>query len=317
MAKSALGRGLDALLADTEDSFDARHADSAAASVMARLPEGITQDKDGVLFAPVEKLIPNPHQPRREFEQTSLEELSDSIREHGLIQPITVEDAGGGSFIIIAGERRTRAAKLAGLAVVPVQLKKYTDNKKLEVALIENIQREDLNPLEEARAYSELMMLNNISQEEAAKRVGKKRSTVANALRLLRLPGTMQKAVSDGSLSAGHARALLSVADTGAREALFARIIAEGISVREAEAAAQKLNDSGVIGGEKPHGGTHTAPPKEGARDADLTAIEQTLINKLGTKVSIKGGFDKGALLIEYFSRDDLDRVYEIITGGR
>jgi ParB family chromosome partitioning protein len=314
VAKNALGRGLDALLADNEDSFAAHKTDSAA----ARLPGGITQGEDGVLFAPIEKLIPNPHQPRREFEQASLDELADSIREHGVIQPVTIEDAGDGGFIIIAGERRTRAAKLAGLATVPVHLKKYADSKKLEIALIENIQRQDLNPLEEARAYSDLMMLNNISQEEAARRVGKKRSTVANALRLLRLPEAMQKALADGSLSAGHARALLSVSDTRARQALFERITAEGISVRETEQAAQKANDGRGLGLEAPRiDDKPQDTPKKDARDADLIAVEQKLINALGTKVSIKGGFDKGTLLIEYFSRDDLDRVYEIITGEK
>jgi ParB family chromosome partitioning protein len=315
VAKNALGRGLDALLADAEDSPAARQADSSAAP---RLPQGITQNKDGVFFAPIEKLIPNPHQPRREFDQASLDELADSIRQHGVIQAVTIEAAEDGNFIIIAGERRTRAAKLAGLAAIPIQLKKYTDNKKLEIALIENIQREDLNPLEEARAYSELMLLNNISQEETAKRVGKKRSTVANALRLLRLPDNMQKALADGSLSAGHARALLSIAITEAREALFEKIILEGITVREAEAAAQKISEGGISGSQNSLSGEkQKAVPKEDARDADLIAIEQKLINTLGTKVSIKGDFDKGALLVEYFSRDDLDRVYEIITGGR
>jgi ParB family chromosome partitioning protein len=309
VAKAVLGRGLDALLGDADESFSASFADTQRDA--PRLPEGITRGDDGVLFADIAKLLPNPRQPRREFESETLAELADSIREHGVIQAVTIEETTDGNFYIITGERRCRAAKLAGLSRVPVQLKKYSDSKKLEVALIENIQREDLNPLEEARAYEELMRLNNLSQDETAKRVGKKRSTVANALRLLRLNGEMQSAVLDGSLSAGHARAVLSVNDEADRRALFERIRAEEMSVRQAEKAAQTLNGETPAEARKERRENVKPQP---ARNPDLAFVEQKFIDALGTKVSIKGGIDKGAILIEYFSREDLDRLYDIIT---
>ncbi|GMO45838.1 MAG: ParB/RepB/Spo0J family partition protein [Treponemataceae bacterium] len=309
MAKAVLGRGLDALLGDADESFSASLADAQGDA--PRLPAGITRGNDGVLFAEIEKLLPNPYQPRREFEGETLAELADSIRKHGVIQPVTIEEATDGNFYIIAGERRCRAAKLAGLSHIPAQVKKYSDSKKLEIALIENIQREDLNPLEEARAYEELMRLNNLNQDETAKRVGKKRSTVANALRLLRLSGDMQAAVADGSLSAGHARAVLSVGDETGRRALYEKIIAEGMSVRQAEKAAQSLNGETTDDTRKER---RENGKSNISRNPDLIFVEQKFIDALGTKVSIKGGIDKGTILVEYFSREDLDRLYEIIT---
>jgi ParB family chromosome partitioning protein len=311
VAKNALGRGLDALLEDAGAPFSVSFAD--VQEKKEQLPQGIVRGEDGVLLAPIEKLLPNPHQPRRTFEEDSLAELVDSIREHGVIEPIIVEEAGGGDFYIIAGERRARAAKQAGLATIPVaRLKKYSDTQKLEIALIENIQREDLNPLDEARAYADLMQLNNLSQEETAQRVGKKRSTVANALRLLRLPSDMQDAVRDNRISAGHARALLSINDLSAQRVLFEKILAEGLSVRQAEKSAQLLNDDDS---DETRDEGRKSKKSAPARDPDLVSIEQKFIDALGTKVSIKGGFDKGAIQIEYFSRDDLDRLYEIIAG--
>jgi ParB family chromosome partitioning protein len=310
VAKNALGRGLDALLEDADSSFSASLADNQGKE--DRLPVGIVRGEDGAFLAPIEKLLPNPHQPRRTFEDESLAELADSIREYGVIQPIIIEEAGGGDFFIIAGERRTRAAKLAGLETIPARIKQYSDTKKLEIALIENIQREDLNPLEEARAYADLMQLNNLSQEETAQRVGKKRSTVANALRLLRLPPGMQTAVRDGQVSAGHARAILSINDPSAQRILFEKILAEGLSVREAEKSAQLLNGDDS---EEPRDEERKSKKPAAARDPDLVSVEQKFIDALGTKVNIKGGFDKGTLQIDYFSRADLDRLYEIIAG--
>ena len=172
MAKPRLGRGLDALLADNGTShFSSTEVTSEEGFSGANrrdLPEGIHLEEDGSLSLDISRLIPNPHQPRVEFEEEALTELSQSIKEHGVIQPVTIEDAGDGQFYIIAGERRTRAAKLAGLTKIPVQLKKYSEEKKLEVALIENIQREDLNPIEEALAYNKLMEMGQLSQEELA-----------------------------------------------------------------------------------------------------------------------------------------------------
>jgi ParB family chromosome partitioning protein len=327
VAKNALGRGLDALLGDAEESsgaggYGASFGSVAGGAALPELPAGIERGEDGVLLAPVDRLVPNPHQMRREFEPEALEELADSIRENGLIQPITIEDAQNGSFFIIAGERRTRAAKLAGLTKIPVLLKKFSDRQKLEIALIENIQREDLNPLEEAQAYAQLMELSGLNQEDVAKRVGKKRSTIANAVRLLRLPDDMRQALIAGSLSAGHARALLSVTGGEAQRGLFERVIADGLSVREAEQYAQILNAGGSLallggtssGAKKSGLRIKNAPPEESSRDPDLTFIEQKFIDVLGTKVDINGDFDKGSIQIDYFSRDDLDRLYEIIA---
>ncbi len=316
--KSALGRGLDALIDETASlspsnlseisNPSAALATEAAASPAANLPEGITQEADGSLSLEVGRLVPNPLQPRKEFNEESLQELADSIREHGVIQPVTVEDAGNGQFYIIAGERRTRAARLAGLERIPVQLKKYSDQRKLEVALIENIQRSDLNPVEEAMAYQKLMEMSQLSQEELAQRVGKNRSTVANALRLLKLPQDMQSALESGAITSGHARALLSVNDAADQRILFGRITGSGLSVREAEQQAAELNGGGRIKA------AEKKVTAEAKKDPDLAALEQQYIEVFGTKVSIKGSLDKGSIIIEYFSRDDLDRLHTIIT---
>lgn len=322
MAKGGLGKGLDALLpqAQSEAGFSpAAVAKSALSEKRAGQPESASALKGSSrtaesgtpagngtdIFVPVDLLQPNPHQPRREFDEEALKELAESIKEHGIIQPVLVEKAEGDSYYIIAGERRTRAARIAGLTEIPVRIQKFSDTKKLEVALIENIQREDLNPLEEAKAYYKLMELGNLNQEETARRVGKNRSTVANALRLLKLPENMQKALSAGTLSAGHARAILSVNDSTSRTKLFNRIIDDGISVREAEELAAEMNKGKISLSKK------TVKPAD-KRDADYIFLEQNLIEKLGTKVSLKGNFERGSITIDYFSREDLDRLYNI-----
>jgi ParB family chromosome partitioning protein len=285
--KNRLGKGLGALLPD----------DDAPLSVAGKGEE---------IRLPLDKLRANPGQPRRNFDQGALEELAASIKEHGIIQPIIAEDAGDGTYIIIAGERRTRAARLAGLWEVPALLRSYSDEKRLEVALIENIQRADLNPIEEASAYKKLMELTGLSQDEAAVRVGKNRATVANALRLLKLPKEMQEAMEQGKLSSGHGRAILSVQEEAAREELFREILAKGLSVRQAEARAALLND----GKKASPGGDKDARP---GRDPELAVMEQRFIDRLGTKVSIQGDIEKGAIHIEYYSMDDLDRLLGLL----
>ena len=317
--KPALGKGIGALidespglssLGNISDLNNPVQQSGAPASPQptANLPEGIAVEEDGSLSLEVDRLMPNPHQPRKEFKEEALQELADSIREHGIIQPVTVEDAGNGTFYIIAGERRTRAARLVGLTRIPVQLKKYSEQRKLEVALIENIQRSDLNPIEEALAYQKLMEMSQLNQEELAQRVGKNRSTVANALRLLRLPEDMQSALETGAITSGHARALLSVNDSSDQRILFGRITGSGLSVREAEQQAAELNGGGRIKAAEKKSAT------EAQKDPDLAALEQQYIEVFGTKVSIKGNLDKGSIIIEYFSRDDLDRLHTIIT---
>lgn len=300
MAKQfGLGKGVDALFSSMEDEEETnlveKNSDSGA-------PAGTP------LMVDVSKLKPNPFQPRTEFDDAALEELAESIRIHGVIQPILAEDAGDGSYYIIAGERRTRAAQKAGLTQVPVVFNTFSDEKKLEVALIENIQRENLNPIEEARAYQRLMQLSNISQEEAAQRVGKNRSTVANALRLLKLPEDMLNAVAAGTISAGHARALLSVTNSADQRILFARMMGTNMSVREAEQYAAELNGTAKPAAAKP-------PKKEAKpKDPDISFVEQQFLIALGTKVSLKGTLERGTIQIEYFSREDLDRLYDIFV---
>lgn len=272
-----------------------------------RLPDGINVDENGQLWLNVDLLKPNPHQPRKDFEEESLNELADSIREHGILQAVTVEDAQDGSFYIIAGERRTRAARIAGLSEIPVQLRKYSDQKKLEIALIENIQREDLNPIEEAEAYYQLMEISGLSQEQVAARVGKNRSTVANAVRLLKLPEDMRASLIQGRITAGHARALLAVKDNADMRILFAKIIGSGMNVRDAEEMARSFNEGSGNGIKKPK------EPKN--KDPNVTELEQRFIEKLGTKAQIKGTMERGSLEIQFFSKDDLNRIYYLICG--
>jgi ParB family chromosome partitioning protein len=262
----------------------------------------------GETLIPLEKLRVNPDQPRRHFDKAALEELADSIREHGIIQPLIVDNAGDGTWTLIAGERRSRAARMAGLTQVPVIVRNYSDEKRLEVALIENVQRADLNPIEEAAAYKRLMDLTGRSQDETAARVGKNRSTVANALRILKLPLPMQESLEREELSPGHGRALLSVTDREGRERLFREILDRGLSVREAEKRAAVLNSG-------PRSGQGEKPPLTSAlkREPELAAMEQRFIEALGTKVSIQGDLHKGSIRIEYYSMDDLDRLYGLL----
>ena len=317
--KLGLGRGMDALMGEaehqaqneSEPSVDqiqsAPKASLKRSAKSANIPDAIETDENGTLWVDPNLLKPNPHQPRQVFDEAELKELSDSIVEHGIVQPIIIEDAGDGTFYIIAGERRTRAAKIVGLKKVPVQLRKFSDEKKLEVALIENVQRSNLNPIEEAQAYYEIMKVGGLNQDEVAQKVGKGRPTVANALRLLKLPEDMQNSLIVGQITSGHARALLSVENPADQRVLFGKIIASNLSVRQAEAQAASLNDGGRA--------SKSSAKKDGARvrDPDIISIEQKFMETLGTKVSLNGGLEKGQLVIDYFSRADLDRLYQAI----
>lgn len=311
MAKTGgigLGRGLDALMGSVPDVSNEirRTVHGDAGGISANLPAGVTMDENGSLWVETALLKPNPHQPRSEFDAKSLDELADSIREHGILEPIVIEQADEG-FYIIMGERRTRAAKIAGLEKVPVRLGKYDEQKRLELALIENIQRADLNPIEEALAYYNLMQMSDLSQDEVAKRVGKKRPTVANALRLLKLPEDMQKSLIDLQITAGHARALLSVNNPADQRILFGKIVGSVLSVREAEALAADYNNGGRASGKK-------VKKINIRKDPDIAEIEQKFIEIFGTKVILKGNIDKGTIQIDYFSRQDLDRLYNVIA---
>ena len=310
--KFGLGAGLEALMGDaaSEEKSSSNQSNHNEQSVhyenTIQFPAGIEQDKNGRLWVNPNLLKPNPHQPRLEFDEEKLKELSDSIAEKGILQPITIEDAKDGTFYIISGERRTRASILAGLQKVPVQLESYNEQEKLEVALIENIQRADLNPVEEAIAYYKLMELGGLKQEEVAKKVGKNRATVANSLRLLKLPEDIQKALVQGQITAGHARALLMVKDKMNMQILFGKIVGQGLSVHQTEEMAQEINSPKIKESPK--------PKNSPARDPDLIDAETKFIEKLGTKVQIKGSYEKGSIEISYYNKDDFNRLFDFLT---
>jgi len=314
MAKRiGLGRGLDALL-DNNDGSSPAADETTAAPPSASVNTTIKNKANNIEQLPTDKLIPNTGQPRKNFDETELKELADSIKTYGIIQPIIAANAGDGTYIIIAGERRTRAARLAGLDTVPVIIRDYTDQKRLEVSLIENIQRTDLNPIEEAAAYKNLMDFSNLSQDELAMRMGKNRSTVANALRLLKLPIQIQKSVEEGKVSSGHARALLSVNDAKARDKLYTDLLAGDVSVREAEKRAAAINaddNTSEAAGKGKASGGKTGKGKK--RPPEIDAMEEKFRNRFGTKVEIDGDMNKGKISIEYYSMEDLERIYEIL----
>jgi ParB family chromosome partitioning protein len=287
MSKRALGKGIGALLGEEEKGEVVPVSEVALSA-----------------------LRPGADQPRRDFDESTLKELAESIREKGILQPILAEPDVDGFYTIIAGERRVRAAKLAGLQTVPVMARRWTAQEKLEIALIENVQREDLTPVEEALAYRRLMDIAELSQEQIAARVGKDRSTVANTLRLLKLPDDAREALSRGLISAGHARALLALVNTGDQRVLLRRIVENGISVREAEDVAASFN-KGKKGKSRTSRDSGASPAR---KEPEIRELEQRLIEKLGTKVEVRGTGKKGRIEITYFSSDDLERILQILA---
>jgi ParB family chromosome partitioning protein len=256
---------------------------------------------------PVARVKPNPFQPRRQFRDDALEELAQSIRVNGIIQPISVRKIGD-EYQIIAGERRWRAAQLAGLTAVPVVVQEIADDKLLEIALIENIQREDLNPIELAEAFERMVTELGLSHEEIGRRTGKDRVTVTNTIRLLQLQPEVQQIVASGKLSAGHARALIAIKDPDKQKNIAYSVIAEGWTVRQIEKAVKDVVRGGADKPDKP-----PAPPVDPNVRAAIDEMQRTL----GTRVRI---FEKkrgqGHIEIEYYSPDDLDRIYGMITGS-
>ena len=287
MSKKALGKGLDALI---------QPEDSAARS------------QDGVAEVELDLIDSTDDQPRKKFSEDTLIELAASIRENGIIQPIIVEK-NKNRYRIVAGERRYRAAKLAGLDSIPAIIRDYTAADRLQVALIENIQRENLNPMEEAGAYDTLLKQLKLKQEELAERIGKSRSTIANTLRLLKLPSSMQEALAVGTITPGHARAILAVINPADREGLFAKIVDGDLSVREAEELSEKLNTGTSKAKEK----TENPAAK---KNPEMRDIEQRLLESLGTKVRLKGSISSGKIEVSYFTQDDLERLLDLFTGG-
>lgn len=278
-ANRGLGRGLGALLGDA--ALQTESADS--------------------LYLPISQVESCAGQPRKHFDDAALADLADSIREHGIIQPLTVRKLASGYYQIIAGERRWRAARLAGLTQVPAIVIEADDRKAMELALIENLQRSDLNPIEEALGYQELMGTYEMTQEQAAARVGKSRPAVANALRLLSLSPAVLELVKDGSLSAGHARALLPVKDEAQQLSIAQKVMALGLSVRQTEALCKKLTKQ-------------AQPVKEQPPQVDyLAECEKELTAGLGRKVRIVSGKRKGRIELEYYGQDDLQQLYDAL----
>ena len=291
--KRGLGKGLDAMIPIPESSAP----DRAAA--------GKSDDKGAETIVRITQIEPNREQPRKNFDEDALQELSDSIKQFGLLQPILVQDRKT-YYEIIAGERRWRAAKLAGLKEVPVIIRDYTDQEIVEISLIENIQREDLNPIEEAQAYKRLLTEFNLKQDEVAERVSKSRTAVTNSMRLLKLCDEVQQMIIDDMLSTGHARALISIEDPEQQYMIAQKIFDEKLSVRDVEKLVKNLN--------KPE-----KTKKESPDDNGLNIVYQDVAEKLkqslGTKVEISSkGNGSGKIEIEFYNHDDLDRIIDLLS---
>lgn len=284
--ESGLGRGLDALMGAPSSLLD-------------------SAESSGVTMLPIAKVEANAAQPRKQFNGEALDDLADSIATHGILQPITVRRLQSGYYQIISGERRWRAARQAGLTEVPVLVIEADDRKVMELSLIENLQREDLNPMEEAAGFHKLMQDFALTQEECAQRVGKSRPAVANALRLMALPESIQAMVEEGRISAGHARALLAVNDPEKQQALAEKIAEDDLSVRQTEQLVKKLNVPEV----------EPKPEKKDPLAVDYAAVAaKELGDKLGRRVKIVTGKRKGRLELEYYGVDDLNDLLEALA---
>lgn len=279
--QKGLGRGLGALLGDFQEE---------------------SVEKSPYQQLPIHKVEPNPHQPRQDFDEEELQNLADSITEHGVVQPLTVREVAGGYYQIIAGERRWRAARLAGLTQVPAVIIEADDKKTMELALIENLQRQDLNPVEEALGYQVLMDEYGMTQEETAKRVGKSRPTVANALRLMQLCPEVLEQVRSGALSAGHARAVLTLKDAQKQQQAAQKIVALGLSVRQAELLCKTMNKA------------PTATQQTITLAVDYVAeCEKSLSKRLGRGVKIINGKRKGKFELEFYGQEDLQVLLDAL----
>ena len=291
MSNKGLGRGLEALFGafDEDDSYDKITTNKTSKS------------NDGILNVEIEKVRPNPNQPRKNFDIDALNDLAASIKIHGIIQPIVVNKEENGQYLIIAGERRWRAANICGLKEIPVIVKNYTDKQVKEISIIENLQREDLNPIEAARAIKELMEEYGLTQETVAERIGKSRSNIANTLRLLSLYPDVIKLVESGKLTSGHARCLVVVEDQNDQIKIAQQAVSKNMSVRDLEKLIKN----------------YTNPSKKVAIKQEQSLELKDLINQMqktfATKVSAIGNDNKGRIYIDYYSRDDLDRIAELL----
>lgn len=277
-ARQALGKGLGALIPEKG------------------VPEG--EGKRPLQQCGIEEVQPNPFQPRKTFSDEQLQELVDSIREKGIIQPLLVRRRSDG-YELIAGERRWRAAQRAGLREIPILVKDVSDSEMLELSLVENIQRENLNPIEEAEAYKRLMEQFHLTQEEISKKVGKDRSTIANTVRLLRLPPEIKLSLAEGKITMGHARAFLSLEGVDKQRLLWKKLLSAGLSVRQTESLVKRLR-------------TRSSPPPRRSHP-EWSALIEELQRALGTKVRILGNRRRGKIEIDFFSPDELDRILELL----
>lgn len=280
--RKGLGRGLDALISSANT---------------------LENPRESVFEVKINEVEPNAGQPRKVFDQERLQALAESIKEHGVVQPIIVKQEGS-RYVIVAGERRWRASKLAGLKTIPVVVKDLSSRQVMEIALIENLQREDLNPIEEAEAYKKLMDDYNMTQEEVSKLVGKSRASIANSVRLLTLAKEIQDMLADGRLTSGHARTLVSVDDQKKQKELADLIINKGLNVREAEKlAAQEGKNPSV------------KKPRPKPEDFEMTHLVEDLRTIFGTKIDLHRRKDKGRIVIEYYSKDEFDRIIDMLLN--
>lgn len=292
--RSGLGKGLGSLIPTTE-----------------RL-----QDSDAILRElPISEIVANTYQPRSHFDEEALVSLSASIRSVGVLQPILVRELGEDSYELIAGERRWRAAKRAGLQTIPAIVRTAEDEGSLEQALVENLHREDLGALEEAAAYQQLIEEFKLTQDQVATRVGKSRSAVANTMRLLQLPTSIQRLVGEGQLSAGHARALLGTPDRAFQEKLAKAIVSEKLTVREVEDRVRE--HGGEVEPEAGSTATTGTKPSTQVRPAPLLELEEMLSDHLDTRVAVSMGQRKGRIVIDFSTLEDLERVYRVIVDGK
>ena len=301
--KKGLGKGLGALLSvyddEEEESVDVEETPvkiKAQSNIVGAENKSASGD---VVTLPIASVYPNPNQPRKNFDQNALKELADSIKIHGVIQPIIVNDDGNGKYMIIAGERRWRASQLANKNDIPVIIKKYTEKQIAEISLIENLQREDLNPIEAARAIKQLMDEYNFNQEEVSERIGKSRSAVANTLRLLNLYPDVIKMVENGELSQGHAKCLVVIDDSNTQIKFANQAKNNKLSVRDLERMVKEY--------------LNPKPKKVVVQSIELKDLVSEMSKTFATKVSVLGNDNKGRIYIDYYSKDDLDRIAELL----
>lgn len=289
--KRGLGRGLDSLFGEYEEEKPVEK------QVETKIEQVIVNEPKEIDIGLIDR---NPDQPRKIFDEDALKELAESIKVHGIIQPIIVKQVDD-RYVIIAGERRWRASRLAGLKTIPCIVKNYSEQEISEIAIIENLQREDLNPIESAKAIKNLINQYNLTQDEVADKIGKSRPAVANTLRLLLLPESIISLVESNKISAGHARTLLSISDSKKQKEIALLIIEKGLTVRDVENIIKNLN--------KP-----VQEKKVQEKSLELKDFENSIKRVFATKVSIKGNDNKGKIVIDYYSKDDLNRIYDILN---